>query len=183
MRRIVKIEIDKSIKSRTLIFSEDWYEKANQIAAYFVFALGIYICGSVYFEKMTANDEFIKYISPIGIVFFIYCIYRKVVEKKLTIINTSFNTETSHKFLLKFAQSKSYEISRESKQCLIFNDNGYILSQTISMVLLICDNKIYFTILKQGFRMDPPVLFSHISLKKELENYFANIPIESNACL
>ncbi len=175
MRRIVKINVSNSIKSLKLIFLEDRFEKLDVFFTQIVFLGGIYMCSSVYFIDKQSNEEYIKYFLPFVILFLLYCIYRKAIEKKLTEINTIFDTKTNREILLNFFKDKDYEVSRDSKECLILNQGGYLLSQTISTVILISDNKIYFTILKQGFRMDPPVLYSHITLKKELENYFASI--------
>jgi hypothetical protein len=172
MRRIVKINISKSIKDEKLIFFESWPEKLDLLFTYAFFIFGVYILASIYFTKKQPLDTFLKYLIPLIILFIIYCIYRKIAENKLIEIKTNFDKKTNVKILLDFAKNKKYEVFRESKECLIFNENGYILSNTTSIVFLICENKIYFTILKQGFRIDPPVLFSHFTVKKELKKYF-----------
>jgi hypothetical protein len=183
MRRILKINVSKSIKDRRLIFSESRYEKLDQFFTYITFLFGIYILVSIYFVEKQPLNEFLKYSIPLIILFLIYCIYRKIIEKKLIEINTDFDKETNTIILLNFAKNKNYEVFRESKEILIFNESGYLLSKTISSIFLVCDNKIYFTILKQGFRMDPPTLFSHITIKKELKNYFENNKIENRASI
>lgn len=174
MRKIVNINITKSIKLGKLSFSEDGTDKFAKLISYFTLILAIYICCSTYYFEIQSNKELIIYLIVVLIVFLLYCIYRLAIEKTILEVKTNFNIETNRKMLLDFARKNDYQVSKDSNECLILNKDGYIFSKIISLVIIIQDNKLYLTILKDGFKFNVPTLFSHISTKNELEKYFAD---------
>ena len=178
MRNIVNINIAKSIELGKLTFSENGTDKFAKLISYFTLIFAIYICYSTYYFESQANKELIIYLIVVPIAFLLYSIYRLAIEKKLLEVKTNFNAETNRKILLEFAKKNDYQISKDSNECLILNKDGYIVSRIISLVIIIQDNKLYLTILKDGFKFNAPTLYSHISTKNELEKYFADF-----ACL
>lgn len=176
MRKIVKIDIPKSIKQEKLLFEEAWFDKLQSIALYIFFSFAIILFSSIYGVKSTnSNEEFYKYLSAFGIILFAYIIYRKATEKKLFVQKSNFEQEKNNQILLQFAKEKSLEIYRQSKECLIFNREKDDLNTNYkkSMIFLLDENKIYFTIIQDGYRLNLPVLLSHYFLKKDIKKLFS----------
>lgn len=169
------IKVDESKKFKKLIFAGNRSTSLDDLFTYTAFLFGLYLFGSIYFvEKLSVND-FLSYLLPLPISFLCYAFYRKIIEKKLLLINTKFSKKTNRKILVDFAKCKSYNVLNEGKGYLIWEERGAVFSHTILTYVIIDEEQIYFTRLKKGYRIDPPVLFSHLKLKSELQWYFNSI--------
>ncbi|MCG9911296.1 MAG: hypothetical protein MH137_08335 [Flavobacteriales bacterium] len=174
MRRIENINIDQSVKRQKLVFEEDWFDKLDRIFIY-LFTSGFVVYPLLAIKEAdfsNINDKFISLtIFPMLIVFGIYVIYRKATEKRLMKINTPFDRQKNRQILLDYAKQQQLEIFRSSKECLIFNEPVYHFNSLHkkSIVIMVLDNVIYFTVLVDRFRFNLPTMIFHHVLKYDLK--------------
>ena len=124
----------------------------------------------------SSNNRAIGFvIFPLIILFGLYGLYRKLSEKKLIGINTSLPRHKNKENLLEFLKLNGYEVSRESKEIVIVNVEDILSFNklwTKTITFIVDDRRIYFTIVKNHTKLNPPVFFSHWSLKADLKKYF-----------
>ncbi len=174
MKRISKINIDQSVSRQKLVFEEEWLDKFDRIIVYLFFSgLVVYpILTIMVADFNNKNDKFFSLaILPLVILFGLYVIYRKATEKLLFKINTPFNRQKNRQILLDYADKQQFEIYRKSNDCLIFNESigDFNPRYKKSMVFIVKDNVIFFTILKEQFKLNLPTLTSHLFLKSDLK--------------
>lgn len=177
MRRITKIDIDESIAQNKLIFQEEWLDKFDRFVVYIFFGGLIIYPALTIFETdfNNPNDKFISLtLLPLCILFGLYVVYRKVTEKLLFTLTTPFDRQTNRKILLNFADKQQLEVYRKSNDCLILNESlgDFNRSYKKSMVFILKDNQILFTILKDQYKLNVPTLTSHLFLKRDLKKIF-----------
>ena len=71
-----------------------------------------------------------------------------------------------------YCQKMGFEKYRNSKNITIYNSvNTLSLNSNykISRIFLLDNKKVYLTMIKENYKMNIPVLFSQIILKKEIE--------------
>lgn len=179
MRYISKIDIDKSVLRQKLIFEEDWLDKGDRFAVYVLFsALVVYPALTIFEADFNnPNDTFISLtVLPLCILLGLYVIYRKATEKFLFNITTPFDRQKNRRTLLAYAEKHQLEIYRKSNDCLIFNKPTGDLNASYkkSMVFILKDNQVLFTILKDQNKLNLPTLTSHLFLKHDLKKLFNN---------
>ena len=178
MRTLKGINIDKSIDKQKLVFKLGWYDIFDSIAIYFVFCLFSIVAFLIYFDshrsKNPNDDFFYVYILPVSVLFGLYVIYRKATERHLIKIRTSYSRQQNRQILLGFANKQGFEIYRNSNDCLIFNEptNDFISVYKKSMIFIVEDGIVLFTILKDGFRLNLPTLTGHLFLRNDLKKLF-----------
>lgn len=174
MRHIVKVNIEQSVNKQKLVFEEEWSDKIDRVAIYIFFS-GFIIYPLLLIFKAdfsNSNDKFFSLtILPVFVLFGCYVIYRKATEKLLFKIITDFDKQKNREILLDYADKVKLEIHRKSNDLLIFNETigDFNTSHKKSIVLIIKDNIVFFTILKDQFRLNLPTLTSHIFLKNDLK--------------
>ncbi|MBK9454602.1 MAG: hypothetical protein WBP31_08815 [Chitinophagales bacterium] len=174
MRNLKNLNIDESIKRKKLIYTENWFGKLDQIVIYIFFSWGFVLPFLVYFNP---NRDFTKtgieyYLLFIFSIFCGYVIFRKATEKKLTEIESQFDTEKNKEIINEYCQKMGFEKYRNSKNITIYNSvNTLSLNSNykISRIFLLDNKKVYLTMIKENYKMNIPVLFSQIILKKEIE--------------
>ncbi|NNV57257.1 hypothetical protein [Limnovirga soli] len=123
-----------------------------------------------------SNDRALAFVLfPLIILFGLFGLFRKLIEKKLIVIETSSPRHTNKKHLLEFLKLNGYEVFGESKEVIIvsFEENlSYDNRWTKTITFIIDDGRIYFTMVKNYPKVNPPVFFSHWSLKADLKKYF-----------
>jgi hypothetical protein len=73
------------------------------------------------------------------------------------------------------ADKHKLEIYRKSNDCLIFNKSlDNFNNYKKSMVFILKDNQVLFTILKDQYKLNLPTLTSHLFLKHDLKKLFNN---------
>jgi hypothetical protein len=184
MRRITKINIDESVNRHRLIFQESWVDKLDRLVIYFSFGVFLVypVLTFINADFKNPNDKFISLtILPISILFGLYVIYRKATEKRLFKVITPFDKQTTRQMLLDFADEQELEIHRKSNDCLIFNESSddFNSSHKKSMVFIVKDNLVLFTVLKDQFKLNLPTLTSHLLLRYNLKKLFGQ-PISTD---
>lgn len=180
MRRITKIDIDESVLRHKLIFQEEWLDKFDRFVVYIFFSGLIIYPALTIFEAdfNNPNDKFISLtLLPLCILFGLYVVYRKATEKLLFTLTTPFDRQKNKQILLDFAEKQQLEVYRKSNDCIILNESlgDFNPSYKKSMVFILKDNEVLFTILKDQFKLNLPTLTSHLFLKQDLKKLFNNV--------
>lgn len=173
MRELRNINTDESISKRRLIFDESWLDKFNRLTIYIVFSPLIFFPTIMFFnEKFTNPNDvaFFYLLAPPSVIFGLYIFYRNATEKNLRTIETHLDRQSIRKILLENAKKNQYEIYRKSNDCLIFNE-AYSDSNSAykkTRIFFFQDNHVLYTVIRDGFRLNLPILFSQLFLKYEL---------------
>ncbi|RYD71736.1 MAG: hypothetical protein EOP53_23140 [Sphingobacteriales bacterium] len=158
MKQLSNIHVSDSIVNQKLILKEKWFDKFDQISLYVIFGMVTYLFSYIFYKEFPSNSFIINFLCPLMIFLSAYIIYRKATEKNLRFITGKKTVGENHKILLEFAAKNDYEIHRKSTSCLIFNQpNGFTNTYQTSTILLLEDDKIYYTMLQDNFRLDVPI--------------------------
>ena len=174
VRKLKELNIAESIKRERLIYTENWFDKLDRIVIYLFFSWGFVIPFLVFFNphKDLTKTGIEFYLMFIFSIFCAYVIFRKATEKNLTEIKSEFDTEKNKELINEYCQKMGYEKYRNSKNIIIYNSENPLninSNYKTSRIFLFESNKIYFTMLKENYKMNIPVLFSQIIMKKEIE--------------
>lgn len=186
MRHITKIDIDESVSRNKLIFQEEWLDKFDRFVVYIFFSGFIIYPALTIFEAdfNNPNDKFISLtILPLCILFGLYVVYRKATEKLLSTLPTPYDRKKNKQILLTYADKQQLEVYRKSNDCLILNESlgDFNTSYKKSMVFILKDNQVLFTILKDQYKLNVPTLTSHLFLKHDLKKLFNNVSTNDSA--
>ncbi|HXU27108.1 MAG TPA: hypothetical protein VN698_07740 [Bacteroidia bacterium] len=178
MRRIVKIKVSESIIKNKLIFQEDWTDKFDRFVIYLFFSCFLVYPIISYYDtsSLGPNDRFVLYsFCPMSILFGLYVIYRKATEKHLFKVNSAFDKQKNKQLLLNYAAKYGWQVYKNSNDCLIFNEQTSYFNSRYkkSMIFIVKDNLVLFTILKDNYRLNIPSLTSHLFLKHDLKKLLA----------
>ena len=177
MREVKKIDINKSITLKRLIFSENWIDKIDRILIYIVFGTLI-IFPAFMILKADFNLPNQKLISltafPITIFLSLYIVYRTATEKLLIELATQFNEEKNRKILMMFADKNKLIVSHDSKECVILYTRHY----RITAIFIVKENIVLFTAMTNGYRINFPTLICHLILKQRLKKEYKHASFE-----
>ncbi|MDP4269491.1 MAG: hypothetical protein Q8909_05135 [Bacteroidota bacterium] len=177
MRNISNINIGESVRRRKLILNEPKCDNSESIMVYITFGTFIFFAfiGLVHFNFTNTDESNLIVILPIGILIFsVYIIYRKATENHLLKIKTPYNDVSIKQLLLEYSNNGSYEIYLNTNDCLILNETDIITDITNSpyrttIIILIEDNAVYFTVVKDQIKLNIPVLFTHYIILHDLK--------------
>lgn len=181
MANLSYIDTEKSIAAGRLSFNRSGFNKFEQITDTIVWST---LCIAIMFYPTLAyfhvninslNDRAVAFVLfPLIILFGLYGLYRKLTEKKLIGIDTSSPRHKNKEYLLEFLKLNGYEVFRESKEVVIVNVEESLSFNnhwTKTITFIIDDRRIYFTMVKNYPKINPPVFFSHWSLKADLKKF------------
>jgi hypothetical protein len=174
MREIRKINVSESIKKRQLIFDESWMDKFNTLAVLILFGQLIYLPLIVVNYDNLANTEetpTIYWTFPILILIGLYVIIRGLTEKRLIKVTTMHDKQTIRTALLDYADRNKFEVYRDSANCIILNSPNYMdLSSSTckTRIFLFKDGLLLFTVIRDNFKINLPVLFTHLFIKRDI---------------
>lgn len=177
MRILKNLEIEESISSKKLIFEESWWDKFDTFTNYFMFLAlivsSILALGSV---KSSANGDLEYLLYGSGLFFGLYGFYCKFTEKDLKEIKFTIHKEDAKQRILEYGKKYDYRISKISNNLIFLNEptSGYTLGNYEKTIMIFFrDESILYTLIKEGARLNFPVLFSQhiirIDLKKILK--------------
>jgi len=174
MRSLKNLNIRKSIEQRKLVYSENWFDKFDAITIYMFFSWGFLMPFLVYFnpyrDYSKTGIEF--YLLFIFSLFCGFTIYRKATEKQLTKIVSKYNAEQNKLYINEYCQKKGFEKYRNSGNVIIYNNLNYLAINSrfqTSRIFILDKNDVYFTMIKENQKMNIPVLFSQIFLKRDIK--------------
>lgn len=174
MRALRKLNVQESIRKKRLVFDEHWTDKFNMVAVIFVFGqLVFYPVLIIAFEKpQNINDRFFIYgVFPIAIFAGCFGIYRGLTEKRLIKIETSHDQQTIKQAILCYAEKNQLEVYRNSGNCIIINSPTTIMMESDhkkSRIFLFADGVLLFTVIRDDFKINLPVFFTHLFVKRDL---------------
>ena len=182
MANLSYIDTDKSIATGRLCFNRSKFDKFEQVTDTIVWSV---LCLAIVFYPTLAyfhvdinssNDRAVAFVLfPLIILFGLFGLYRKLTENKLISIDTSLPRNKNKNFMLEFLKQKGYEVFTESKDIIIVNVEESLSFNNLwtkTITFITDDRKIYFTMVKNYPKINPPVFFSHWSLKADLKKYF-----------
>jgi hypothetical protein len=181
MTKLHDIEITKSIETGRLIRKHEWLDVINIIlfaiifVAFLVYSFFMFL--QIDFQDPKDRVSFLTILLPAIFLFALYGLYRTLIASKLTSILTSFGQRKNHELLCCFLKDFQYDISKNSKEIIIVNDESELSYNGLwsnEIIFIISERKIYFNIVKIYPIINPPVLFSHLILKHDLKKYFSN---------
>ena len=178
MANLSYIDIEKSIETGRLVSKKDWLAILDRIVFSFLLIAFVTYPSLIYFQAdiQNSNEKIIGYIIfPIIIVFGLYSLYRKAFENSLTSVDTVLGRHKTKKLLLEFLNDKGYDNFRQSTDIVIVNIEENLSFNNLwtkTITFIITDNKIYFNIVKNYPRLNPPVLFAHLFLKADIIKFF-----------
>ena len=174
MRSLKKLDIEKSIELKKLVYVENWFDKLDRFVIYIFFSWGFVLPFLIFFDPYRdySKTGFEYYLIFIFSLFCGYVVYRKATEKKLCEINSKYNADENKKLINEYCEQKGYEKYRNSTSIIIYNtENSFNINSNykISRIFILDNKNIYITMIKENYKLNIPVLFSHLILKKDIE--------------
>ncbi|MCF8323004.1 MAG: hypothetical protein K9I26_07705 [Flavobacterium sp.] len=165
-----EISYSKSIKLGKLVYKKGIGEKLNRIILYII-AFQLFLASVFILLDNNVPKTFFNVISlSVAILFSLYYNYRIYREKKLSKIQTTNEAKKNHILIQDYASNNNYTIYHNSSNTIVLKSS---FISTMYIFLFISKQEINFVILKEGFKLDPPVLFSHIRFKRSLKKHLA----------
>ncbi|WP_165022167.1 hypothetical protein [Dysgonomonas sp. ZJ279] len=175
MRDLDRLEIYESMKNRKLTFSKKRSKKEKYSNLWlFSFLILMIILVFPQTENLYPNAEkAMKVLSVCVIILSIYMIYRLLIEENLWKIRTKYKKEDCMDILLKYADSKSFTSCTHAYNHVIVNrPRRFHPGCETTMIFLIEDNAVYYTVIQDGVKGDLPVAFFHWMMKRDMKKLF-----------
>lgn len=176
MRTLKKLNITKSIQSKKLTFEESWSDKFDTFFNYFMFIL-LTITSILALKEInpnSPNDTIGYFIFPLVIVFSLYAFYCKFSEKNLKEIKFDIHKEDAKQRILEHGKKYNYRISKISNNLIFLNEptsesNLGFGNYEKTIIIFFKDNSILYTLIKEGWRINFPVLFSQHIVRSDFK--------------
>lgn len=174
MRTLRNLDITKSIESKKLIFEEDWSDKFDNFTNYLIF-IALITCSLLCLKEinpLSSNDRVGYYLFPLITVFCLYGFYCKFSEKHLKEIKFYIHREEAKQKILEYGKKYNYRISKFSSNLIFLNEpiNDFGPRNLERIILVFFKNDaILYTVIKEGFRSNAPVLFSQHFIRRALK--------------
>ena len=103
MNKLSDIDVNKSTEKGYLICKRGWLDKIDRPILAFLFISGMTFTALIFFQ-FNFNDprdrnSFAIILLPIIFLFWLYCLYRTIIENRLTCLKTSLNQDQNHELL------------------------------------------------------------------------------------
>ena len=172
MKRIYQLNFTKSIEKKCLIYKESYYDKFDTFTHLFI---AIAMCYSVYSmcinqSDFNENERFFVYLYFFASLAVCFVTFKKLTEKRLKIFETRNSEEENKQLLIKLSKEKGWNEFRNTQDTLIFYDDAGDWTK-YTKIFLLKNNKIYYTVLTERFKLNYPTLTQNYSIKKLLEGF------------
>lgn len=161
MRNISYLNINESIKKKRLIHKRDLIDKID----YYTFIF-LWISSIVAIFFLIKDNYFFCLIIFIILSYFLI---RKIFEYRLKIIKTNNSIELNKERVLKYINERKFELYRNNSKCIIFNESDDNFGHCTTTILFFIDDLVYYTTIKDGFKMNFPTIITHIFIKRDLK--------------
>ena len=171
MKLITQINFTKSIDKKWLIYKESYYDKFDtltHILATLALSYSTYVT-FISKDKLNENEKFVIYLFIFASTVICFVTFKKLTEKRLKVIETKNTEQENKKQLKKLSQEKGWFEYRSNPNTLIFHEDAGDWNKYIK-IFLFKDNKIYYTILTERFKLNYPTFTENHSVKKLLES-------------
>ncbi|QDW19579.1 hypothetical protein [Flavobacterium sp. KBS0721] len=174
MRSLKNLNVKKSIEQNKLVYSESWLDKFGSYIFYLFCLSGFITPFLIFYDPYRDHSKtgFEYYLVFILSIFFVYSFYRKATEKRLIKIVSKYDAKENNLLINEYCEKKGFEKYKNSNNVIIYNTEmalNFNPNYKISRIFLLKGNSIYFTIIREN-KLNTPVLFSQISLKRDIEN-------------
>jgi len=171
MRNISYLNVDESIERRKLLYKEGVLDKIDFFLYIFMSAVFTYFLYSSYkdLENNNQNELIFNFLLFLVAVFSYYLLYRKFDEYRLKKIETDNSRAVNKQKIIQYAASKGYELYRNSADCIILNEDTTSSSYCITIIILLKNSDVFFTVIRDGFKTNTPTIISHIFIKNDLK--------------
>jgi hypothetical protein len=171
MQRNIYVDINKSIQSGNLttiskrgIF--EYFELLFTLVIFGNLSLAIVFLIEIELKIKKAPDQIFGILLFIPLMLALFGAYRKIVERKLSYIQHGLTKTNIRKIILNHLNlDKSSIIDVDD---LLMGNKTYSYYH-IEYTFIIKKDKIYFNITNQFPKINPPVFFGHLFLKRDLE--------------
>ncbi|WP_157886028.1 hypothetical protein [Chryseobacterium glaciei] len=166
-----------------MITEESWWDKFDTFTNYFMFLAlivsSILALGSV---KSSANSDLEYFLYGSGLFFGLYGFYCKFTEKHLKEIKFTIHKEDAKQRILEYGKKYNYRISKISNNLIFLNEptSGYTLGNYEKTIMIFFKNEsILYTLIKEGARLNVPVLFSQHIVRIDLKKILTQAKIKN----
>lgn len=174
MRSLKNVNIKKSIETKRLVFDESWYDKSDTYFQYFVYLILILfpIPAIKLINPTTQNSNFEYAIFFIPIIIGLYSLYCKLTEKNLKEIKFTIDKEEAKTRVLAYGKKEDHRISKIAHNLIYLNELTGEVSHIVNertIIIFFTESSILYTLIKEGRRMNSPVLISQHIVRRELK--------------
>jgi len=178
VRQLNNINFLQSLRAEKLVFDEDWGDALDRTVQYLLWSVLIFFAISfVWHEDLTqVNNAIVAYgIVPLVVTVATYVCYRKATEYRFALLPTKLPAAGSAALVLEFARQQKLEVFRSSRNLIVLNEPTHGVNSTYrkTMVFLLTDGTIRFTVVRDMPKLSFPVLTSHLFLKRDLRRLLA----------
>lgn len=171
MRNISYLNNEESIKKGKLIYKQDFLDKIDFYVFFLVFFISIFmivnLIRSTDFNK--PNDSFFSYLFLLFPLVSFYLLVRKIFEERLKIIKTKNSLELNREKVLEYINKRKLELYRNNGKCIIFNESHDSFGHCTTTILFFKGELVYYTTIKDGFKLNVPNTLTHIFIKNGLK--------------
>ena len=170
-----KINEDKLVTGQSLL------DRISSIldSVIFIFFCLVSIGSAICLEyRLHIDGEFAWFLfyilSPFLLLFGVYGIYRVLQNKRYTTINTGLDKSHNRNIIIEFLKSRGYKILKQSDTSLFVIEEeslSYDELWATNIWFEFMDGSILFNIQKHYPIINPPVIFSHLLLQRDIKGF------------
>jgi hypothetical protein len=168
---------EETIRKKSVVFNAKWFNILDFII-FNITVINFIVCLVLIFriaDLKNPNERFVVYtILPITLVFTLFMWYKKLVEKRLLVIETKLNKNEARQKITQMVKSWQWKVQRSNANYLQATTEMEVFARGKKVIIIYCDNKIYLNVLSDNYKIRMPVLFSDISIKKDIEKQLKN---------
>ena len=172
MAYVDNIDYQKTKSKKRIVLKSKWLDLMDTIV-FFMMSTSLLLFEFLTFKEAdleSPNDSFVIYwIFPFLTIFILIAIYKKIIEKRLLIIETNLEKTEARKQIVSIIKSWGWKIQKNNGDYLQAT-TGIGIATWGKQVIIIYDNrKIYLNVMSDNPKVRMPVIFSDISIKKDIE--------------
>ena len=183
MQRNIYVDINKSIQTGNLttVSKRGMFEYFELIFTLVIFgnlSLAIYFIIEIELKIKRVPDQIFGVLLIMLLMLTFYGAYRKIVERKLSHIQHDLTKTNIRRIILNHLDLDKSSIIEVDELLMGYKTYSYY---HIAYTFIIKKDKIYFNITNQFPKLNPPVFFGHIFLKRDLEKLIRQAEPNKNA--
>lgn len=187
MKILNQLNVEESVRLEKLVYKENWLNKIDTLAVYFIFGCFMVAPLLIYVGE-TRNQGHVGifyYLLFVITIFGAYVIYRKATEKKLIKIISNFKLPDIKIRVSNYSREENFAEYRAFESVMVYTaDADFNISSNFKIyyIFILKDNLVLFTIIKEQFKLNVPILFTHLKVKKDLTKMLNASHDKENVC-
>lgn len=177
MRHKTYFDISKSRISHRLVYKRGVAEISDALT--FILLMTSLVTGIILLALGLPRDNvnfpfIVLVVSPLIVSILLYAIFRKLCERRLVKVSTSFDKSQNTRLLLRFLEDNQYIFQRPAGDVIFAAEEEPTSFRRLwseDLVFIIDDGQILFNVKKSFPTLNPPVLISHYLLKRKISRY------------